>query len=247
MAGEVQTGELVTLTDVTDRESYRQQLEEKAEQLEVLNRVIRHDIRNDMHVILAWSEQLQDHVADEGADALDRVLRKSRHVIELTDIARDFVESLADEQTTELEPIALDEVLASELTTVRDSHSDALFRVSGEIPQVAVRANEMLSSVIRNLFENAVQHNDKETPEITVTCEETAETVRVRIADNGPGIPDNQKEQIFGKGDKGLDSPGTGIGLYLVHTLTEQFDGDVWVEDNEPDGSVFIVELLKAD
>lgn len=246
-AGEVQTGRLVTFTDVTARESYRQQLEEKTEQLEALNRVVRHDIRNDMSVILAWSEQLQDHVTDEGHDALDRVLRKSRHVIELTDIARDFVESLSDEQPTELEPIALDEILDAELATVRDSYPDATFRVAGDIPHVSVQANEMLSSVFRNLFENAVQHNDKETPEITVTCEETAETARVRIADNGPGIPDSQKEQIFGKGEKGLDSPGTGIGLYLVYTLTEQFDGDVWIEDNEPNGSVFIVELPKAD
>ena len=247
MSGEVTTGELVTITDVTDRETYRQQLEEKTEQLEALNRVVRHDIRNDMTVILGWGEQLQDHVTKDGTDALDRVLRKSRHVIELTGVARDFVESLSDEGTPELEPVALDEILEAELATVRDSHPDANFHVSGDIPQESVRANEMLSSVFRNLFENAVQHNDEETPEITVTCEENTETFRVRIADNGPGIPDSQKEQIFGKGEKGLDSPGTGIGLYLVHTLTEQFGGEVRVEDNEPKGTVFIVELLKSD
>jgi signal transduction histidine kinase len=247
MSGEVTTGQLVTITDVTDRETYRQQLEEKTEQLEALNRVVRHDIRNDMTVILGWGEQLQDHVTEDGTDALNRVLRKSRHVIELTDIAGDFVESLTDEGTAELEPIALHEVLEAELATVRDSHPDANFRVSGDIPQVSVQANEMLSSVFRNLFENAVQHNDEETPEITITCEENTETVRVRIADNGPGIPDSQKEQVFGKGEKGIESPGTGIGLYLVHTLTEQFGGDVRVEDNEPKGTVFIVELQKSD
>jgi len=251
--GELQTGQLVTLADVTERELYRQQLEtkteqlqERTEQLEALNRVVRHDIRNDMNVILAWSEELRDVVPENERDALDRVLRKSRHVIELTDVAREFVESLADEQPTELEPIALDAILESELATVRDSHPHATFRVSGDIPQVSVHANEMLSSVFRNLFENAVQHNDEVTPEITVACEEMTETVRVRIADNGPGIPDSQKAQIFGKNTKGLDSPGTGIGLYLVHTVTEQFDGGVWVEDNERKGTVFTVELPKA-
>ncbi|WP_254274395.1 sensor histidine kinase [Haloarcula marina] len=246
MAGEVQTGQLVTLTDVTARESYREQLEEKTEQLEALNRMVRHDIRNDMQVILAWGEQLQNHVTVEGKDALDRVLRKSRHVIEITDIVGDFVESLSDERMAELEPIALDEILESELATVRDSHPDVTFRVSGNLPQVSVYANELLSSVFRNLFENAVQHNDEEIPEITVTYTETKETVRVQIADNGPGIHDSRKEQIFGKGQKGLNSPSTGIGLYLVYTLTRKFDGDVWVEDNEPKGAVFIVELLKS-
>ena len=247
MAGEVQTGQLVTLRDVTDRELYRQQLEKRTEQLEVLNRVIRHDIRNDMAVILGWSEQLQEHVTDEGKDALDRVLGKSRHVIEITEVARDFVDSLTEEQNPELEPISLRSILEAELATVRDSYSNAVFQVSGDIPKVSVKANEMLSSVFRNLFENAVTHNDKEVPQITISCEETEEKIRVEVADNGPGIPDTQKEQVFGKGKNGLDSPGTGIGLYLVNSLIDQFGGDVWVEDNEPEGAVFIVELFKID
>jgi signal transduction histidine kinase len=200
-----------------------------------------------MAVILGWTETLQDHVTEEGEDALELVLKKSRHVVELTEVAREFVDSLSDGDTTELEPIALHEVLEAELATVRDSHPDANFRVSGDLPQVSVQANKMLSSVFRNLFENAVQHNDEETPEITVSCEEQPETVWVRIADNGPGIPESQREQIFGKGEKGLDSPGTGIGLYLVHTLTEQFGGDVWVEGNDPEGAVFTVELQKSE
>jgi len=243
LAGEVMTGQLVTVTDVTERESYRQRLEEKTEQLEALNRVVRHDIRNDMTVILGWAELLKDHVDEEGEDALNRVLQKSQHVIQFTEIAREFVESLSMDETAELVKIELGPLLDAELAAVRDSFPDAQFQVSGELPDVSVQANEMLSSVFRNILENAVRHNDKKTPEITVTCEEDAETVRYRIADNGPGIPDNQKEQIFGKGEKGLDSPGSGIGLYLVHLLTEQFGGDVWVEDNDPNGSVFVVEL----
>jgi signal transduction histidine kinase len=72
-------------------------------------------------------------------------------------------------------------------------------------------------------------------------------TATVAIADNGPGIPDDRKETIFGKGEKGLDSPGTGLGLYLVRTLVEQYGGDIWVEDNDPEGSVFYVELPIAE
>jgi signal transduction histidine kinase len=243
LAGEVMTGQLVTVTDVTERESYRQRLEERTNQLEALNRVVRHDIRNDMAVILGWAEILEDHVDADGTDALKRVLQKSRHVIQITEVARDFVESISEDGTPELEPIELRPLLDAELAAVRDSFPDARFRVSGELPDVSVRANEMLSSVFRNVLENAVRHNDKETPEITVTSEVDPETVRIRIADNGPGIPDNRKEQIFGKGEKGLDSPGSGIGLYLVHLLTEQFGGSAWVEDNAPNGSVFVVEL----
>jgi signal transduction histidine kinase len=243
LAGEVMTGQLVTVTDVTERESYRQRLEEKTEQLEALNRVVRHDIRNDMAVILGWAEILEDHINEDGEEALERVLQKSRHVIQFTEVARDFVESLSMDGDAELTETELQPLLESELAAVRDSFPNAQFHVSGELPDVTVQANEMLSSVFRNVLENAVRHNDKETPAITVTSEVDPETVRVRIADNGPGIPDDRKEQIFGKGEKGLDSPGSGIGLYLVHLLTDQFGGEVWVEDNNPNGSVFVVEL----
>ncbi|WP_435073571.1 histidine kinase N-terminal 7TM domain-containing protein [Halorubrum sp. HHNYT27] len=243
LAGEVMTGQLVTISDVTEREQYRQRLEEKTKQLEALNRVVRHDIRNDMAVILGWAEVLEDHTDHEGKDALNRVLQKSRHVIQFTEVARDFVESISMDGTPELTTIELQPLLDTELAAVRDSFPNAQFQVAGELPDVSVQANEMLSSVFRNILENAVRHNDKKIPEITVTCEVNPETVRYRIADNGPGIPDDQKEQILGKGEKGPDSLGSGIGLYLVHLFTKQFGGDVWVEDNDPTGSVFVVEL----
>lgn len=245
IAGEVKTGQLVTIIDVTERESYRRQLEEKTEQLEALNRVIRHDIRNDMAVILGWTEALQPHVTEDGQDALDRVLQKSHHVIDLTDITRDFVDSLSGGELAEVKPVPLGVILESELEALRESHADVNVRVPDGLPEVSVRGNEMLSSVFRNLFENAVRHNNEEMPEITVFYEADAERIQLRIADNGPGVPDSQKETIFGKGEKGLESPGTGIGLYLVHTLTRQFGGQVWVEDNEPKGAIFVVELAK--
>ena len=74
-----------------------------------------------------------------------------------------------------------------------------------------------------------------------------ADRVTVRIADNGPGVRDEIKEEIFGKGQKGLESAGTGIGLYLVRTLLDAYGGAVWVEDNQPEGAVFVVELQSTD
>jgi signal transduction histidine kinase len=117
----------------------------------------------------------------------------------------------------------------------------------GGVPDVDVLANEMLGSVFRNLLNNAVQHNDAETPVVEVDCDVRAEDVIVRVADNGPGIPDEQKERIFEKDRKGIGSSGTGMGLYLVRTLVEGYGGDVRVEDGEPSGSVFVVRLPRAD
>jgi signal transduction histidine kinase len=110
----------------------------------------------------------------------------------------------------------------------------------------------MLSTVFRNLLDNAVQHNDGPEPEVVVSVDVGEEGARVAVADDGPGIPDGKKAEVFGKGDKGLDSEGTGIGLYLVNSVVTQFGGRVWVEDRkdgdgDPAGSVFLVELRRAE
>lgn len=247
VTGGVTTGELLTFSNVTDEETYRTELETKSEQLEALNRVIRHDIRNDMTVVVGWAETLEDAVTGEDAEALDRIVRAAKHVIGLTETARDFVDVLEEADGLELGVIDLESTVRHEIETVRDSYPDASLSVDGDIPSVSVEANEMLSSVFGNLLGNAVQHNDKETVKINIRAEISGDTVTVRIADNGPGIADDMKERVFGKGEKGLDSEGTGIGLYLVRTLVDQFGGTVWVEDNEPEGAIFVVELQRVE
>ncbi|MGM0606448.1 MAG: sensor histidine kinase, partial [Halobacteriota archaeon] len=96
------------------------------------------------------------------------------------------------------------------------------------------------------LLNNAVQHNNSAVPEVTVSVADYDDHLEVSVADNGPGISDELKTAIFTKGEKTLDSEGTGIGLYLVSTLVENYGGAVWVEDNEPVGAVFVVSLPKA-
>lgn len=246
MAGEVVTGHVITFSDVTERERYRRELEVTTEQLEALNRLVRHDIRNDMAVVLGWIDTLPDDLDDPVDDVFERVRRRSEHVVDLTENASELVDAVTDDEEADTEPLDLRRQRELELEAARENHPHAEFHISGDLPDVMVSANEMLSSVFRNLLNNAVTHNDEETPEIMISGETDGDTVRIRIADNGPGIPDEQKDAIFGKGEKGLDSPGTGIGLYLVATLVNQYRGQVWVEDNEPEGTIFVVELPSA-
>jgi len=238
---------LASVRDVTERQRYEDDLEQANEELEVLNRVVRHDIRNDMAVMLGWGELLEDHVDDDGAEFLEKILRSGEHIVELTETARDYVETLTTDEEVDVKPTALREKLTNEITLRREAHPQAEIRVDEPIPDVDVRANEMLPSVFRNLLNNAVQHNDKDQPIVEVGVEERADDIRVTVADNGPGVPAEQQETIFGKGEMSLDSSGTGIGLYLARTLLDQYGGDIWVEDNDPAGAVFTVTLPKAD
>jgi signal transduction histidine kinase len=238
---------LVSVRDVTERQRYEDELERVNEELEVLNRVVRHDIRNDMTIVLGWAEMLEDHVDDTGQEHFEKILASSEHVVELTEIARDYVETLTSEETVDVKPIRLRPLLTNEIVLRQEQYPDAEFVVDEPIPDVDVRANEMLSSVVRNLLNNAVQHNDKDRPIVEVTASERTNEVDVTVADNGPGVPEGQRETVFGKGERGLDSSGTGIGLYLVRTLVKQYGGDVRIGDNDPDGAAFTVTLPKAD
>ena len=156
-----------------------------------------------------------------------------------------------------LEPMSLQSVVRSEVEQAREAYPDANIISTSEMQRESVRANEMLGSVFRNLLKNAVQHNDKPEPTVAVSSKTENGSVRVRVADNGPGISDAAKEKIFDKGEKGLNSEGTGIGLYLVKSLVETYGGDVWIEDRIKDniidtetpadtpseGAVFVIEL----
>jgi PAS domain S-box-containing protein len=138
-----------------------------------------------------------------------------------------------------------------------------------------VIADELLGEVFENVLSNAVIHNDKETPTVEVwtsetTCEipvdeatgepvlpesdaqlnsdavrEQREALTVHIADNGPGIPDDQKEAVLQKGVSELSEPGNGFGLYLVKEMLDAYGGSVDIRDAEDgDGTVFDLTFL---
>ena len=230
---------------------------QQREQLDVLNRVLRHDIRNDVHVILAWAENLEGEVPAEQEQSIEKILRAGTHVVELTTSAHDIAEMIHGEGTPDLSAVSLHRVLTDELEKRRQTHPEADISMPVPAsPETHVLANEMLSSVFRNLVNNAIQHNDADEPSVTITVEDGDGVVHVTVADNGPGIPDEQQDRLFSEGETGIDSEGTGMGLFLVRRLVESSGGDVWIEDRQTAGesadvdadrgTVFVVELPKT-
>ncbi|MFC7072488.1 PAS domain S-box protein [Halovenus rubra] len=231
--------------DVTEIKEYERRLETQRDNLGILNQVVRHDIRNQLQLVLTYTEVLQTELGDGTDEYITQVLEAARDAINITRTARDVTEVML-QPDIEQQSVPLRFTLENEIDAVRSNNQHALIKIKGAIPSVKVLADDMLESVFRNLLSNAIQHNDKEVPEITVSASQKEETVVVRIADNGPGIPDEQKDDIFQQGEMGIDSDGTGLGLYLVDTLVDRYDGKIEVADNEPEGAVFVLELSTA-
>lgn len=205
--------------------------EQASEALGFVNSVIRHDLRNDLTVIQGHAHKIE-HGSDVNESAAV-ITRKSQEALSRIEDTRAIVRTLlgdADVETVDLTEIVAETVARFEDGVQIDLDLPAAAEVSGDLG---------LRSVVDNLVENAVEHNDASTPRIGIDVEVGDDAVRLTVEDNGPGIPDGRKASVF---EPRGDGPGDG-GLHLVKTLVEGYDGSIWVEDNEPRGSVFVVEL----
>ena len=241
--GDDERGRAFVFHEITAQKQYERQVEQQRDNLETLNQVLRHDIRNDLQLITAYTDFLDGEC--ETADKqqyIDTISESADHAVELTQTARELSEVMLSKGVKE-QRVTLQTMLTNEVTDVQASYPGAALEFGTEIPSVTLAANDMISSVFRNLLKNAIQHNDKEVAEVIVSATDHEDAVTVTVADNGPGVSDDQKKTIFGKGERGLDSSGTGIGLHLVNTLVDIHDGEVWIEDNDPAGARFTVEL----
>lgn len=244
----------VAHVDITDRvlaeknaEQRREEVVAEREQLALLNQILRHDIRNDINIITLSGKLIEETGGLTDDEHLDRMLNAASHVEALIDAVGSFATDI-DQSGAPISPSSLSEILATEIekVEVKYERKPTSVEITGAEtlpPEITVRATPLLSSVFSNLLYNAVLHNDKSAVEIDVSIERRAETVVVSIADNGPGIPDEKKRTLFRRRNKGPESPGSGMGLYLVDKLVESHGGSVWIEDNHPEGAVFRVEL----
>ena len=232
--------------DVTERVRHEEELERERERLELMNRLIRHNLLNSLNVVEARLAFLEGEVEGDAAEHLRTARNRTESMVQLVETIRSLMTAIADRGELDLEPVSLNDVVERELTAAREMFPDAEF--DAEMPRdVAVAANELLEEVVENLLVNAVQHNDKPTPEVTVAVAADEETATLTVADNGPGVAPDMEAKLFDKGAKGFDSPGTGFGLHLVREIVEAYGGDVSAENLTPTGTKFVVTLPRAD
>lgn len=231
-------GYVCVAKDISDRIERERLLRHKTERLELLTQLVRHDIYNDAILISELVQRLQ-RADDDGDDSvslgprerqlLDHVGACGTNITSLTETARTLLETIA-ELGEDRHPTPLASTLEREIANASTLSEAAVVTVDGEVPDVTIWANEMLGSVFRNLLTNAIQHNDEPTPTVTVSTTLTETSVTVRIADNGPGVPEAVKASLRGD-ERSLETNGPhGFGLYIVETVVDQYGGRVELE-----------------
>ncbi len=257
LADELSYG-IMALRERAERIRAEKALEESKAQVELYLDLMGHDINNMNQIAIGFLEIALDKLRGNGRlDAADSTLIvKPIEALESSSALIGNVRKLQKERSGELvsKVIDLNGILAEvcdEFGTVPGRDVVVRFR---EGCRCVVRANDLLKDVFVNIVGNAIKHSaGRLAIDIRLQCADVADRKAcvVTIADNGQGIPDEQKSAIFsGCRSKGEHATGKGLGLCIVKTLVEDYGGTVRVEDRIPgdhsQGCRFVVELPAA-
>ncbi|MFB6130898.1 MAG: MEDS domain-containing protein [Salinigranum sp.] len=229
------------LTGLLERQRLRERLADREQQLQVLNTVLRHNLRNDMNVVLGHAELLAERGDDEGRRSAETILNVGRELVSLSEKARDIEAVLGE--PAELVTVDVTSVVERRASAVsaREEKADVTVETPGSVPVSAV---ENVGLAIGELLENAIEHADNERPAVEVTVREpTGGVVEVRVADDGPGIPEDEIRLVTEEHSIEPLYHGTGLGLWIVQWLVERSGGVLRFEENVPRGSVVVMRL----
>lgn len=215
-------GYTVVLSDVTVRERQRQRVE-------VLNRVLRHNLRNDLTVVLGYAETLADRHDGEDQRMAELIAANARSLTDLGENAREVEAFLEAEETTfdaaaltrsVLTDLAADAPEAAVETDIADS-----IRLHG--------VDRAFEAVVDNLVENAIEHGAEP---ITVSLTPTDGGARLVVRDSGPGIPEHELAVLRSGGETALEH-GSGLGLWAVYWGATLLGATIDIETPEAGGT----------
>ncbi|PSQ56271.1 histidine kinase [Halobacteriales archaeon SW_8_68_21] len=264
---ETHVGYTVVLSDVTERERRRQQLE-------VLNRILRHNLRNDAGVVHGYGEILRDRLDDpELTRMADAVERRAGALAALGEKAGTVERLLGD---SDPEPTDVRDLLRSVIADARERDGDATVEldVDGakrDLDDAEVDAidrgwtthvrPDALQAVVENTVENAVDHHDGEGTErddgetwvgasLCREADDGGEKGDARfvltVEDDGPGIPDHEVEAVESGRETALEH-GSGLGLWVVAWGAAAIGADVEYEAREPRGTRVTASIPVVD
>lgn len=214
-----------------------------------------HDIGNINQIVLGYLELAREMLDPD--DTKREFLDRSMEVLGRSSW---LIQNVRKLQKLNMGDIPMEIVdLGMALEKAKREHSDVRDKrvvISYAMEQgIMVMANALLPDVFSNLIDNAISQAKGRDVEIDISISLVYRGSgwyhRVDITDNGPGIADGHKSQVFSR--RGPDVPGSegsGIGLHMARLLVESYGGKIWVEDRVPgepaQGSRFVVLLPRV-
>jgi signal transduction histidine kinase len=229
MAGRTEIGQMVLFSDVTRSEQHRRELERQNERLGQFANIISHDLRNPLNVAQGHLDLLRDEVDNEHLETVANAHDRMENIIEdVLELARH------GETIGETEPCDLRLVAEESWATV--DVGDATLEFGDDLGFEGDR--DRLVQLFENLFRNAVEHGGES---VTITVGALDDRSGFFVADDGPGIPPDEREEVFEPGHTST-AEGTGFGLAIVKNIAEAHGWTISVTESEGGGARFELE-----
>ncbi|HEY9473376.1 MAG TPA: ATP-binding protein, partial [Mycobacteriales bacterium] len=188
---------------------------------------------------IAWNEHQRAELLATAEESLDRLTRLVENLLDMSRLQAGALSVFSC-------PVALDEVVPTALNQVPGGNQVAV-NIEDSLPEVQADPG-LLERVIANLVANALRFSAPNQPPV-LTASALDDRVELRVVDRGPGMPENQREQMFvpfqRQGDRD-NTVGVGLGLALSRGLTEAMGGTLTVEDTPGGGLTMVVALPPA-
>lgn len=215
------------------------QAERDRDLLVFLNALLRHNVLNRVQAVHGYTTMLQDSIAEESIADVEKVQSNAMEIAEVVEDVRRLVEVAVGDQATH--PTSLSNYIESEVDTIRSKHTEV--EISTSIPgDTYVEGNAFLGYLFQPLIENAIEHNDTDDLEISISAAVDDGTVVTRVADDGAGVSTDELHR-FGEPPTEGDQ---GVGVYMANTLARSYDGRMWAENQASGGLAVFVELPRA-
>ncbi|WP_229111572.1 ATP-binding response regulator [Halapricum desulfuricans] len=217
-------GTVAICRDVSELKYSERELKRERDRLEEFASFVSHDLRNPLNVANGRLELVREDCDSPHLDDIEGELKR------MDDLITDLL-SLAQqgEVVGELEPVRLQECVTQCWNNVDTRDSDL---VVDDIPTIRADPNR-LTTLLENLFRNADQHGGDD---VTVTV--GGLEGGFYVADDGPGIPPDERESVFESGYS-TDERGTGFGLTIVRQIVGAHGWEIKIADSERGGAWF--------
>ena len=209
--------------------------------------IMRHDLLNPAGAVKMAAELASDEKNPRRKENLQILERNCDRLIKMIENAATF-SRLQSTEKIDLKKMDLGIVLKDAVEGMTAKASERKIKINLDAKgEFSVMANPLIEDVSANFISNAIKYGPPDS-EIVVGIKESGSNWRMFVADKGEGIPDKYKKAIFDRFTR-LEQgaiKGSGLGLGIVKKIIELHNWKVWVENNSPKGSVFIVELPRS-
>lgn len=226
--------------DIDEQKRTKNALEKNNELLRAIDRVLRHNINNDMNVIKGFAETIAAAVEDPLESQAQQIVESSEKLLQTTDKERRITKLLTEGEG--LQTVNIGALIERVVERHRQQYPSAT--IETRIPEpVTVTAVTQLDQAIAELLENATIHTVDPEPTIEVTMEPTEQGATISVTDDGPGIPEMERQVLTGEGDITPLYHGSGLGLWFVNLVVSRSEGHLQFGESADGGSIVTLRL----